>query len=507
MVGDSSLTESGGAVVPASKATAVAWSPKVKRYRHFDRIADASSLKRYAMDPANVSRHPFYPLISFQKRWTSYSVKGVRGEEKSRSIKYACRADAAIFSCYRSILAEPYEAHLAAHGISSSVLAYRRMLSADGRGKCNIDFALSAFEKVRSFQNCSVAALDISGFFDNLDHSKIKRMWCRLFGWSSLPQDHYSVFKHITRYAEVDLDVALRALGIKGDVELNDGSIREGFIRQYADVSPQLCYPDDFRSKIVQPKLIKSYADRGFPKFGVPQGVPLSDLLANLYMIDFDRNISRMMAKFGGYYARYSDDIVLIAPQDEFVMARFINVIDRHLGKMAPRLKIKGSKTEFGVFKSNGASQTYQAVIGKSGGFRYLGFRYDGSAVYLRDQTISNLWRKTAKICNREAVRSSRRYPDKAAVDIWPYVSIGRIVEKTGKVEQFFAKEKSYSAWTFWTYAKRAHEAFSGFGSGIKRQLRNHQAMVTSQMSAALERAVRRRDDPLFAAKRKKRLP
>jgi len=506
MVGDNSLTESGGAVVPASTTVAsFPWEPKVKRYRHFDSVEAASTLKSYAMDPALVSRHPFYPLISFDKRWTTYAAKGVSGAEKSRTIKYCARIDAAIFSYYRSLLAVRYEQSLHLANLSDNVLAYRKLASPSGKGKCNIDFALTAFERIRYYENCSVVALDISAFFDNLNHTRIKRLWQSLFGWNELPSDHYQVFKHLTKFAEVDLNDALRALGIKGDVELNDGTFREGFLKHYNDIEPQICYPNDFRSKIAGGDLIKSYRDRGSPKIGVPQGVPLSDLIANLYMLDFDRKIKKLLERFGGYYARYSDDIVLVAPIECDRMARIVNIIDKYLPKLAPGLKIKGKKTEFGRFEMISGRQAYHAIIGKSGGFRYLGFRYDGSKVYLREQTISNLWRKTAKTCNRAAVEAVRRYPTKDASQIIATLPTGRIVEKTGKVEEFFSKEKSYTAWTFWTYAKRAEETFQSFGSGIKKQLKNHHEMVKSQLNQAVVRAITYRDSPHTHLKRKKK--
>ena len=149
--------------------------------------------------------------------------------------------------------------------------------------------------------------------------------------------------------------------------------------------------------------------------------------------------------------------------------------------------------------------QSYVSIYGKSGGLRYLGFRYDGSKVYLRDQTISNLWRKSAKIAKRVSVQAVSRYPGNDAPQIIARLNVGRILEKTGKVEDFLEKEHQFNSWTFWTYAKRADETFRQFGSGIVKQLTKHRTMVDRQLGNSVARAITQRADPVFMSKRKKK--
>ena len=51
---------------------------------------------------------------------------------------------------------------------------------------------------------------------------------------------------------------------------------------------------------------------------GIPQGLPISAVLANLYLLDFDKNILDKVVKGkGGFYRRYSDDIIIIANVDD----------------------------------------------------------------------------------------------------------------------------------------------------------------------------------------------
>lgn len=49
---------------------------------------------------------------------------------------------------------------------------------------------------------------------------------------------------------------------------------------------------------------------------GIPQGVHLSAVLSNLYMLDFDRRVAAAIEGMGGFYRRYSDDILIAVPAD-----------------------------------------------------------------------------------------------------------------------------------------------------------------------------------------------
>ena len=50
--------------------------------------------------------------------------------------------------------------------------------------------------------------------------------------------------------------------------------------------------------------------------FGIPQGSPISSILANLYLFDFDKKINNYIDK-KGIYRRYSDDMIVVCPIDE----------------------------------------------------------------------------------------------------------------------------------------------------------------------------------------------
>lgn len=185
-----------------------AWSASVRRYPHFDPVISDADAEAVATDPVLVTTHTFYPFLKYEEGWNAYAEKGKTGKRKDRPIRFAARLDSCIFSYYRHLLSVPYEARLYAEGLDGSVIAYRRIPKVNGRGgQSNIDFALSAVEAVRLQGDCCTIALDISSFFETLDHDRLRKVWAELLGVSRLPNDHFQVFQAITRYAHVDVMV------------------------------------------------------------------------------------------------------------------------------------------------------------------------------------------------------------------------------------------------------------------------------------------------------------
>ena len=57
--------------------------------------------------------------------------------------------------------------------------------------------------------------MDITGFFDNLDHKIIKKQWLKVISDISMPSDHYTVYKNITKYRYIDAKKLEDVLKIK----------------------------------------------------------------------------------------------------------------------------------------------------------------------------------------------------------------------------------------------------------------------------------------------------
>jgi hypothetical protein len=70
-------------------------------------------------------------------------------------------------------------------------------------------------------------------------------------------------------------------------------------------------------------------------------------------------------------------------------------------------------------------------------GIEYLGFRYDGKRAFLRDSTLSGLYRKVAAIAKREAYAAVRRYPNKDEKELLAAFKFEDFMRRFGRVENF----------------------------------------------------------------------
>ena len=489
-----------GASTPSrtQSSSAIEWQleeKNLKTYPHFDPIMSVEAAEALAKDHNRVAKHTFYPFLRFKQRWTKYVKRGGKGKVKERPIRYASRADAYIFARYRHILAERYEQELAARALSDVVLAYRRVLRPDGRGKCNIDHAFDAINIIRSHGNCYAITLDISSFFESLDHVILKSLWCRMLGEPRLPDDHFQVFKAITSYAVVDKEAVYERLGHYGGKLSSSGKPIKGFLTPHKSIPKHLCTGKIFREKIAGGDGSRSLIKKNLKPYGIPQGAPISDLLANLYLLDFDDSATAIVKSLGGTYMRYSDDILIVLPCDEdtaFKTEKEIRTLITGFGK---KLKIKEEKSSIFRFTKLGDSQEFERVLPKLGsnGLEYLGFRYDGRSVYLRDSTLSNLRRKMVRASRAAAIRHVIRYPDKDVATLKSTFNHDELATKFRRVENFHEKVDDPRQWTFWTYARRASETFGGLGWPILRQLRGHRALLRKWANEEIDLAVKRR--------------
>ena len=467
----------------------------LKKYPHFDASISAAEAEVYVTNPAKVKAHPFYPFIRYVQSWNRFAEKGALGKPKERPIRYGARLDAYIFSYYRHLLSKPYEKLLKRSNLSGNVLAYRRILGADGRGKCNIHFAKDAFDAVQSLGNCYVVCLDISSYFESLDHLKLKKVWADLLNEEKLPADHFAVFKAITSYSYVDKKEVYERLGFFGyKRRTKSGKNIKGYLRSYKEMPTHLCSPSKFRSEIAggsKDSIIKMNKD----VFGIPQGAPLSDLLANMYLIEFDRQVRTWMRKRGGFYLRYSDDILLIGKGGETEARAVLKKVQTLIPSFGPEFKIKDEKSSVHVFRKAAIGQDYDCVLGQGkNGLEYLGFRFDGRKVYLRDSTLSNLNRKLVHAARRRANILARRYANKNADEIWEEFKFDSFVQRFHKVEDFDEIKDDIRSWTFWTYAQRATKIFGPVGTKIKSQLRGFRKFAEIKARNEVDNAVVRRD-------------
>lgn len=285
--------------------------------------------------------------------------------------------------------------------------------------------------------------------------------------------------------------------GVKGKAK--NGAEIKGYLKAQKDIPPKLCTGAKFRSVVAGDNGERSLIDKNQKPYGIPQGAPISDLLANLYLLKFDIAVNARVAQLGGAYYRYSDDILIVLPtplKDALELEKWVRETIKQSG---PKLQIKAEKSA--VFRYDGAcggDQSWTRIVGHQGanGLEYLGFRYDGRRMFLRDSTLSNFQRKITKSAKRAAHFAAKRYPGKSAAEIFSVFNVNGFIQRYGRVEHFEEKADDVRNWTFWTYVTRAADELGALGRPIFRQLRRQRAVIASRIGEALEDAVRRRDNP-----------
>lgn len=344
-----------------------------RKYLHFDRKVNFSStasfLKKFLSDPEKVSTKSFYPFIKQIIRTPRYkAVNGAKNKRKKdvkeREIYYASHFDSLVYSYYSILLDRKYEELITGHKISDSVTAYRKL------GMNNVDFAKEAFDYIKNKGECVAITFDINGFFDNLNHKILKKSWCRVLEKDSLPEDHYSVYKTLTKFSFV----------LKKDL---DSELTGSASNIY---SSRICSPKQFREIIRNNGLVQTNAN----EFGIPQGSPMSAVLSNIYMLEFDKEMVAFISGKNGLYRRYSDDILLVVGVEDLssVKTFFYKLVNKF------GLESKEEKESIRFFKlyQKALKSFDEKGIVKS--LQYLGFTFDGSRTLIRSSSISRYYRK-----------------------------------------------------------------------------------------------------------------
>jgi RNA-directed DNA polymerase len=393
--------------------------PRVRRYSHFDDPLTDEELRIFTVTPKEVINHPFFPLLGYKKisRRMDFDVFPPLAKHKERDIKYAAHKDSAIYSFYAETLSARYEQFLINQSFGSSILAYR------GGIGYNVPFAKSLFDEIKRRSECHAICLDVSGFFDNLRHDVIKRNLELLLDNAPLPDDWYRIFRRLTSFEYVMRDE------LSGKI----GKLKKG----------RICEIDTFR-RAVRP-LIK----KNLNKYGIPQGTPLSGLVSNIYMIEFDRAAAIYLKSMNGSYRRYSDDIAIVIPNVASAeeVLRYFNALSNEFG-----LTLNLSKTTQTTFNLPNFTQQYSGDL-----LQYPGFTYDGSRVLIRSQSVKNFYSRM-KTNIRRYVRASAK-KNIPLDQLRKRVLVGRFTH-WGDSRNFIQ------------YAYRASDELDA--PEIRRQLRNH---------------------------------
>jgi hypothetical protein len=419
-----------------------------------------------ATSPGRVEHHSFYPFLGFTIETPKVQVDengGFCRKVKKRPIKLAAHADAAIYAHYGRILAECYEKELATRGLGSCIIAFRQ---AGGPGLNNITFANQVFDFIEKNRPCVAIGMDVEKFFDRLSHTYLKQRWQATLGADRLPSDHFQIFKSLTDFSWVDRERAYRACGVSP----HNPRPRNLWRRR-------ICSPVNFRKQIRDGGLIWGNPEK-MNKRGIPQGAPISALLSNIYMLEFDTALQSAVSVCGGLYRRYCDDIAIVVPPGN------LPEIEKLASDLiaALFLTINPDKTTHAEFPVGTAASALNGTK-----IQFLGFDFDGTRRLIRASSLTRYYGKmrqgvslayqTWKKSNRQESNQGQALTGLKTRQL--YIRYSYLIRR-----RFRSKASGHERQgeNFITYAYRAAAVLSA--PEIKHQVRNH--------FKALQEAIRR---------------
>jgi len=292
-------------------------------------------------------------------------------------------------------------------------------------------------------------------------------------GFKSLPKDHYNLFKSITKYSFINLK----------DLKSYKGHFDEKQLASIRNNGKHAYFPNvkEFMKSDIT---IYKNPTKGT---GIPQGSPISALLANIYMYSFDESICKeLVEKQNVFYRRYSDDMIFVCAEHQIdVVKGFIKNAIKEI-----KLTISDDKTELVSFSQQrvgNKTRLQSCRIIKEKRYEnfplsYLGFEFYGYQTLLKSKNLSSFYREMKETVRRKNSRvtaiKERNLSDSAPIfkrkiyRLYSYKgSKKRKLIYFPKTETQKLKTKEYRG-NFIRYALKSAEIMEA--PEIKKQIRNH---------------------------------
>ncbi|MCC9072722.1 hypothetical protein LNQ49_14135 [Flavobacterium sp. F-65] len=450
----------------------------IKKYPQLDPFFDfqnqSDKIKDLVSDATlnSVANHPFLPFVKILTKTPRFryqeTEKQYALDTKIRPIAFASHFDTYIYGFYAFALNEKYQDYIKSKKFDDCILAYRTDLD----GKCNIQFAKEVFnivqDRIKNNKSCSAIAIDITGYFDNIDHSILKEKWHKILGTPILPIDQYKVFRSLTKYSYISKNSILKHFQIDLDkyskhwqslLDLIPNSINGSTFKEKFDLLRK-------RKLIVTNLPKKNKKDGRLENRGIPQGSAMSAVLSNIYLIDFDNWLKEQSINLDFTYRRYCDDIIIICNTIDAkdINQKLVEEIEKY------KVTIQSKKTELIEFKVNskGVIRGFNkskiikenATINSQNeqqyykNLQYLGFEFNGQNIYIRPGSLSRYFRKMKGRIIKSIMMS---YSDKSKKD--------KILKK-----QIFERYSHLGKRNFLSYAINSSKEFYSNSKGVKKE-------------------------------------
>jgi len=491
---------------------------KLKRYPHIGfplERSDIPKLENYITDKKRIAKHSFLPFLHrsiFQRKFRANQLgqknkskkrTRITAKPKVREIFFASHFDAQIYSYYSYLLSEKYNTLLESKNFNNSVVAYRK-IAIEGKKdkhKCNVDFALEAFQFIKDHQDKELIVIvaDITKFFDCLDHKILKQKWAEVWdGSNTLPKDHYRVYKSLTKMRYVNEDLLFRNYKAKIWVRTATENDPNTLIEKQKSIKHKRFLKDNnaiaYCEEIEFLKKSTHLVSKSTRTKGIPQGTALSATLANIYMLDFDKEVQNYIDRkdIQGFYQRYSDDLIMVVPatkKDEAIKHL------RYLVDVKVNLEIHPDKTKIYSFRKVnkefvGCEIDEKTNKEKSKTLEYLGFEYDGQRALIKTSGYSKFNRSMKRAFKRSI--SLAVNADSTADEIHKSTLYKRFTYKGAKrrmIRNGRNKTYRYDWGNYLSYVEKANISFRDFngGNNIKKQSRKSWSGFNTLMIKAVK--------------------
>lgn len=273
-----------------------------------------------------------------------------------------------------------YNIYSSNNGISDCSVAYRTNLS-NGKKTSNITIAKEVFDFID--YNCNVWVMkgDFKGFFDNLNHNILNKNFIKVLEIkdnSSKKSAWMKVIKNLENFIYIDKEKLDKLVGTHKFKRNNTYAYFNSI--------------KDFGTFIKKNKYL---LNKNKTK-GIPQGTSISAILANIYMIEFDKTINKLLYKYNALYRRYSDDFIIVIPKNKMSELEFLN-IEKHIRDLSNKLThliIEKNKTKI-LSINNG--NVYDLNTKSKSSLDYLGFIFSNNTVSFRGKSIYKFYYRGRK--------------------------------------------------------------------------------------------------------------
>ena len=438
-----------------------------KRYFHIDPILSyTDEVKSYVENPECISRHGFLPFLKYTISCTKFvgHNKNVaeKRKTKDRPIMFASHIDSFIYSHYGTVISEKYNEWTSSHNIDECSIAYRN----NKKGKSNIQFAAEVIKEIIQCGKCYIFVGDFSKFFENIEHRQLKRCLKDVLQVSELPRDYYQVLKSLMKFSYVDLKkLRIWLTAQKINYEKNKRYFLEA---------------KDFRAFKTSTKLVQKNIDM----VGIPQGSAMSGLLANIYMIHADEAINRIVQAYNGLYRRYSDDFIVVIPYHNVSSTTvFKDIIEEIIDVCKnANVMLHQDKTNKYLYEE-GSIKSFDLDKGIDSALTYLGFRFDGKNVMVRQSCVYKFYREA-----RDVIQLAKRRSENKNTKVLLYQPlINRLFMDTGSKTYWDKKRKRIKYGNFISYMIRSQKEFEkidGITCQISEQIKHRRKIIQQYIHA-----------------------